>query len=166
VSASDEVFQRALSKLLTEILDGPQSEEAYVLNPGDLGLLRQLDIIDASTASRRPVPGKLSIAAHVDHVHFGLALLNRFAAGEPNPFVGADGNASWRRIAVTDSEWRTLRDALRDESEKWKTALATRTDWDDTMAAGAISTAVHTAYHIGAIRQVLYVVDSHGVSGA
>jgi hypothetical protein len=32
--------------------------------------------------------GKTTIAAHVDHLHFGLALLNRWAVGEANPWAG------------------------------------------------------------------------------
>src|SRR5918996_418988 len=105
---SDSVFQRSLSKLLVEIFDGPPGNEAFVLNPGDPGLLRQLDTIEASAASTRPMPGKTTIAAHVDHVCYGLSLLNRWAAGEANPWATADWNASWQRRTVTDDEWRAL----------------------------------------------------------
>src|SRR5688572_19892244 len=101
---TDSVFQRALSSMLTEIFDGPAGQEAYLLNPGDAGLLRQLDTIDASTASQRPVSRKPTIAAQVDHVHFGLSILNRWAEGEANPWVGADFNASWERTAVTEDQ--------------------------------------------------------------
>ena len=155
MTTTDSVFQRALSNMLTEIFDGPPGQEAYLLNPGDPGLLRQLDTIDASAASKRPMPGKTTIAAHVDHVHFGLSILNRWAAGEANPWAGADWNASWQRTTVTEDQWRTLRDGLRHEAEKWRKVVATRTNWDDMGAAAALSTAAHTAYHFGAIRQIL-----------
>ena len=152
---TDSVFQRALSNLLTEIFDGPPGQEAYLLNPGDPGLLRQLDTIEASAASKRPMPGKTTIAAHVDHVHVGLANLNRWAGGEPNPYAGADWNGSWQRGTVTADQWRTLRDGLRHEAGKWRKVVAGRTNWDDLGAAAALSTAAHTAYHFGAIRQIL-----------
>jgi hypothetical protein len=155
MNAADSIFQRALSKLLVEIFEGPPGEEAYLLNPGDPGLLRQLDSIDALVASTRNVPGKTTIAAHVDHVHYGLRLLNRWAQGESNPWADADWNASWQRSAVTEDQWRTLRDALRHEFDSWREVVATRTDWDDVSAAGALSSAAHTAYHLGAIRQIL-----------
>jgi hypothetical protein len=58
MTATDSVFQRALSNILTEIFNGPPDQEAYVINPGDSGLLRQLDTIDASAASRPPAPGR------------------------------------------------------------------------------------------------------------
>src|SRR5687768_18521038 len=110
---TDSIFQRALSKMLTEIFDGPPGQEAYLLNPGDPGLLRQLDSIDAAAASARPMPGKTTIAAHVDHVCFGFSLMNRWAAGEPNPFANADWNASWQRTTVTPQQWQSLRASLR-----------------------------------------------------
>ena len=105
MTTTDSVFQRVLSNMLTEIFDGPPGQEAYVLNPGDPGLLRQLDTIDASAASTRPMPGKTTIAAHVDHLHFGLSILNRWAAGDANAFAGADWNGSWQRTTVTDDQW-------------------------------------------------------------
>src|SRR5438128_10831001 len=115
----------------------------------------------SSTRSKRlrhrsgPCPEKTTIAAHVDHVHFGLAILNRWAAGEANPWAGSDWNASWQRTTVTDDQWRTLRDGLRHEADQWRKVVATRTSWDDVGAAAALSTAAHTAYHFGAIRQIL-----------
>ena len=66
------VFQSALSKTLTEIFDGPPTSEAYLLNPGDIGLLRQLESISAADASRRPMPGKTTIASHVDQMPTSL----------------------------------------------------------------------------------------------
>jgi hypothetical protein len=138
MTTSDSVFQRALANLLGEIFDGPPGNEAYVLNPGDPGLWRQLDSIDAHAASARPMPGKTTIAAHSDHVRYGLSLLNRWAAGEANPWAGADWNASWRHTTVSDEQWRTLRDSLRREAEAWRQHVAARTDWDDLSAAGAV----------------------------
>src|SRR5258706_4912229 len=125
MTTTDSVFQRALSNMLTELFDGPPGQEAYVLNPGDPGLLRQLDTIEANAASKRPMPGKTTIAAHVDHLLFGLAILNRWAAGEANPWAGADWNGSWQRTTVTDAEWRTLREGLRREADKLRKTVAT-----------------------------------------
>src|SRR5947209_16317052 len=142
---TDSVFQRALSNMLTEVFDGPPGQEAYLLNPGDPGLLRQLDAIDAGAASKRPMPGKTTIAAHVDHLHFGLAILNRWAAGEANPWAGADWKGSWQRTTVTEAQWRTLREGLRREADTWRKGVATRTTWDDMAASAALSTAGHPA---------------------
>jgi hypothetical protein len=155
MSTSESVFQRALSTLLTEIIEGPPGSEAFLLNPGDPGLLKQLESIDAQTASSRSFPGKTTIASHVDHVLFGFTLMNRWAAGEPNPFAGADWNASWLRTSVTEGQWQALREKLRQETATWRKHVAERTAWDHMSAAGALSSAAHTAYHLGAIRQIL-----------
>src|SRR5437773_3290170 len=106
--------------MLTEIFDGPPGQEAYLLNPGDPGLLRQLDTIEASAASKRPMPGKTTIAAHVDHVRFGLSIPNRWAAGEANPWAGADWNPSWQSPQLPRISERISRDGLRDEADKWQ----------------------------------------------
>lgn len=161
MNPTDAIFQRALCKLLIEIFDGPPGEWAYLLNPGDPGLLRQLEAIDAQTASARPMPGQTTVAAHVDHVHYGFTLMNRWAAGEPNPWADADWDLSWQRKSVTDEEWRSLRDSLRQQAEMWRDAVAKRTAWDDVSAAGALSSAAHTAYHLGATRQILAAMGAH-----
>ena len=155
MATTDSVFQQALSNMLTEIFNGPPGQEAYVLNPGDPGLLGQLETIDASAASKRPMPGRSTIAAHIDHLQLGLSILNRWAAGEANPWAGTDWNASWQRTAVTEEQWRTLRDSLRREADAWRKGVAARESWDGLAAAAALSTAAHTAYHVGAIRQIL-----------
>ena len=155
MNQTDRICQRAVSKLLIEVFNGPPGDEAYILNPGDPGLHRQLDTISAATASEQPIAGKPSIASHVDHVHYGLSLLTRWLAGEENPWADADWNGSWQRTTVTDDQWRMLRGNLREKAAIWQKAVAVRADWDDLSAAGALSTIAHTAYHLGAIRQIL-----------
>jgi hypothetical protein len=154
MNASD-VFQRALLKILSEVFNGPPGNEAYLLNPGDPGLLAQLDGVSAEAASARPMPGKTTIAAHVDHVRYGLSLLNRWSAGEANPWADADWDAAWRTTHVSDAQWLALRGELRREADAWRKHAAARTEWNDLAAAGSLASAAHTAYHLGAIRQIL-----------
>jgi hypothetical protein len=158
MNQTDSVFHAALSKLLIEIFEGPPGEEAYMLNPGDPGLMRQLESISAASASTRPAPERPTIAAHVDHVHYGLSLLNRWIGGEENPWATADWNASWRVTALNDEQWRALLGKLRLAVSTWLEGAARPRDWDEVTAAGAISSVAHTAYHLGAIRQILGVV--------
>src|SRR4051812_13415031 len=120
-------LHRALLAILREIFDGPPSDVAFVLNVGDPGLLRQLESIGASTASFRPMPGRMTIAAHVDHVLYGLELLNRWSAGEADPWATADWTASWQRGAVDDAAWGDLLARLRRASDAWQRHLAERT---------------------------------------
>lgn len=152
---TDSVFHDAIVKLLIEVFEGPPGNEAYILNPGDPGLLRQLESISAARASVRSTPAKPPLAAHADHVLYGLSLLNRWMAGEENPWADADWNASWRVASVTEEEWRTMLSKLRHASVTWRESAAKRQDWNPVDAAGAISSVAHTAYHLGAIRQIL-----------
>src|SRR5262245_21781656 len=83
-----------MATLFGELVDGPPEAAAYMLNRGDAGLLRSLDKLTARDASAS-VPGGGSIAAHADHLRYGLSLMNRWSAGE-NPFDDADWSVSWR----------------------------------------------------------------------
>ena len=158
---SDSIFRAALSTLLIEIFDGPPAAEAFILNPKDPGLLRQMESISAEAASKRPMPGQTTIAAHVDHVLYGLSLLNRWMAGEPNPWASADWNASWKRTTVTDAQWKDLCNRLRQATVEWKQGVERKADWDPIAACGALSSCAHTAYHLGAIRQILAAMNAN-----
>jgi hypothetical protein len=141
-----------LTTLFGELVDGPPPNAAYVLNRGDVGLLGSLDKLtaqDASTASH----GGASIAAHVDHLRYGLSLMNRWSAGE-NPFDTADWASSWRTKAVSESEWDRLRLELRREARAWLTTLEQPRDVSDIELNGIAGSIAHLAYHLGAIRQI------------
>jgi hypothetical protein len=144
---------RALTTLLNEVLHGPPGREAYMLNGGDRGLLGSLEMISAADASATG-PNGSSIAAHTDHLRYGFSLMNRWAQGEKNPFASADWGASWRRTAVNDDEWNARRRELRDEALRWKDGLNVTRDINDVELAGVIGSIAHTAYHLGAIRQM------------
>ena len=90
-------LHESLAFLFAELIDGPAPDAAYMLNGGDPGLLRSLDRLSAAAASSVPPSGGASIAAHVDHVRYGLELMNRWGDGEANPWSSADWTASWRR---------------------------------------------------------------------
>jgi hypothetical protein len=142
----------SLEAMLRELLDGPAPDNAFVLNRGDRGLRASLDALSAEAASARP-EGRSSVAAHVDHVRYGFELLNRAAQGE-NPWSDADYSASWERQRVTDAQWRSLRQALADQTAAWRSACMTSREWDQAEMTGALASAVHLAYHVGAIRQI------------
>lgn len=144
---------RALSTLLRELIDGSNRVAACVLNPKDPGLLRSLDKLSAAAASTVPPGGASSIAGHVDHLRYGLELLNRWSRGE-SPFADADYSASWRRVTVTDSEWALLREQLRTEARRWQEAVRQPRELTNDELNGLVGSVVHLAYHLGAIRQI------------
>ena len=138
--------------LLTELSAGPPGRSAFVLNPGDRGLLESLRPLTAAQASARH-DGRSSIASHVRHLHFGLSLLNRWAQGEDDPFTGADWNGAWRQQQVTDAEWARLLADLGHEVKTWREAIGSR-PWNPLALGGTIGSVAHLAYHMGAIRQL------------
>ena len=144
---------RSLTTLLSELVDGAPRTGAYILNKGDPGLLQSLDKLDAATASRVHAGGA-SIAAHVDHVRYGLSLLNRWAAGEKSPWTEADWTSSWRKTSVTESGWKQLRAGLGEEARRWSDALSTPRDVAEIELNGILGSIAHLAYHLGAIRQM------------
>ena len=138
--------------LLNEALHGPVPGASNFLNPGDRGLLASLDALSADTASARP-GGRSSVAAHVEHLRYGLELMNRWAAGE-NPWDDADWAANWVRQEVTEDEWRERRRQLAREAHAWLEAMKRPRAWNVADATNALGAVVHLAYHLGAIRQV------------
>jgi hypothetical protein len=142
----------ALATLLRELVDGPPGELAYMLNPGDAGLLRSLDRLPAEAASAS-VHGGATVAAHVEHLCYGLSLMNRWTAGE-NPFADADWSAAWRTGAVSDAEWEALRASLADQAHRWLAAVRVPREVDEVELCGMIGSIAHLAYHLGAIRQI------------
>ena len=141
-----------LATLLGELVDGPPGEAAFMLNQGDPGLLRSLDKLTAHDASAA-VSGGASVAAHADHLRYGLSLMNRWSAGE-NPFGSADWSASWKKTAVSDAEWQELRIALRTEAHRWLEAIRTPRDVNAVELNGIVGSIAHLGYHLGAIRQI------------
>jgi hypothetical protein len=148
-------FARLLPTIFRELVHGSPDPSArtYVLNQGDQGLLASLDRLSATAASVTPGGGP-SIAAHVDHLRYGLSLLNRWADGVPPPWPDMDWTVSWRRTVVSDADWRTLRDELRREATRWAEALGAPREVSDVEAGWLIGSVAHLAYHLGAIRQI------------
>jgi hypothetical protein len=143
----------SLSRLFSELTEGAPGE-AYVLNGGDPGLFQSLDRLSAEAASKPAAPGAGSIAAHVDHVCYGLDLLLRWSHGEQNPWGTADWAASWTRTTVDERAWAALRERLRTTARRWQDVLQQPRTLAPIEMNGVIASVVHLAYHIGAIRQI------------
>jgi hypothetical protein len=150
-----EPFAALMSMLHQELVHGSPNPIArtYVLNQGDAGLLASLDRLSAADVSKMH-DGGASIAAHVDHLRYGLMLLNRWGAGTPPPWPDMDWTASWRKNVVSDTEWRKLRDELRREADTWGDVLRTPREVTEVQAGWMMGAVAHLAYHLGSIRQM------------
>ena len=149
----NDMLPAAMATLLRELTDGTPTTGGYMLNRGDKGLFASLERISAEEASTI-VRGGSSIAAHIDHVMYYLALMNRWAAGEKNPWKGADWKASWTRTSVTQESWASLRHAFETETQRWLQTVSQPREVNETELTSMLASIVHLGYHIGAIRQM------------
>jgi hypothetical protein len=143
----------SLTRLFSELIHGADRRAGFVLNRGDVGLLRSLDMLSAADASLNVHDGA-TIAAHAQHVRYGLSLFNRWAADGGNPFADAKWDEAWRTSRVDDRAWQEIRAGLRRESEQWLTVLKEPRDVNEIEFTGMLASIAHLAYHLGAIRQI------------
>ena len=148
-------FTKALSGLLTETFE--QVHSIY-LDPGT-SLFETLETISAEEASRPVSATCASIAAQVEHVRFYLAVLARYARGEQ---VGKiDWADSWQLQQVTPDGWDALKGRLRAAHRDILAIVADETTWQNEDAiGGSLAIVVHTAYHLGEIRQALCTIKA------
>lgn len=145
---------KVLPRLFSELTLGANHPRgSFVLNSGDAGLLQSLERLTATEASQS-VHGGATIAAHAQHVQYGLMLMNRWARDGGNPFADATWDLAWKTGAVTEEQWRALRAELRHEAEEWLSVLATPREASTVELCGMIGSVAHVAYHLGAIRQI------------
>lgn len=146
-------LSKTLTRIFSELVNGTHPKGGFVLNPGDIGLLKSLDQLSAADASRSAHDGA-TIAAHAQHVRYGLSLMNEWAATGGNPFADAKWDAAWKIAQVDDGEWQEIRNGLRQETERWQQALGTPREVVDLELMGMVGSVAHIAYHLGAIRQI------------
>lgn len=143
----------ALARLFSELVDGVAGNGGFVLNKTDTGLLRSLEKISAAEASRSVNDGA-TIAAHAQHLRYGLSLMNEWVEKGGNPFANAKWDEAWKITTVDASAWQEIRNGLRDEAHRWLEVLRTPRDVNDIEFTGIVASIAHFAYHVGAIRQI------------
>ena len=94
----------------------------YILNTGDVGLLKSLEKLSAADASRSTNDGA-TIAAHVQHERYGLSLMNRWATEGGNPFADAKWDEAWKTREVDARAWDEIRNGFAGEARRWLDVL-------------------------------------------
>lgn len=144
-------FTKALYLLLDETFD---NVHGLFLDPGT-SMFETLATISAVEASI-PVGGKCAtLGAQVKHVAFYLDVLEKSVRTQK--FEPQDWGKIWRETTtVTPEEWETLKSQLRASYDRLKVLINDTTEWpSEYEIGGAIAAIVHTAYHLGEIRQAL-----------
>ncbi len=118
-------------------------------------LLTTLETVSAQEASI-PVGGKCaSLAAQVTHVIFYLELLEKYFLKQE---VGkVDWGEIWRTVEkISPEQWETLKNKLKETYTRLDQLFHNTENWNDEDVVGAaLAIVVHTAYHLGEIRQAL-----------
>lgn len=150
-SIDPQHFTSALLTLLDETFD---NVHGYYLDRGT-SLFETLAGISAAEASI-PVGGKCAtLAAQVKHVAFYLDVVEQ-SVRDPN-FPPADWGEIWRTVhGVTAEEWEAIQAELRLSYNRIAALIVEAPAWPGEAEIGsAIAVVVHTAYHLGEIRQAL-----------
>ena len=159
------VQDRFVAELLAIVEETFERVQGIYLDRGT-SLFETLAGVSAATASRPVAAECASLAAQVAHVTFYLDVLERALLGQE---VGRqDWGEIWRTVtAVSAAEWDALRERLTATYQRVRATIAATERWDreDTMGA-ALAIVVHTAYHLGEIRQGLGVLRDAEASQA
>ena len=147
---------KTLRAILDELANGMIVRSGggpFVLNTGDVGLLKSLGKLSAADASRSSNSGA-TIAAHAQHLRFGLSLMNQWAREGGNPFANAKWDEAWKIGAVNQSQWDEIQRGLATELLQWSKTLGSSREVTEVELGGMIGSVAHLAYHLGAIRQI------------
>ena len=123
----------------------------------DTSLFQTLETISAQQASI-PVGGRCaSLAAQVTHVTFCLEFSEHVILYNEAPSV--DWGEIWRTVEkVTPDEWQALKEKLKQAYARLKQLLRDDPLWSENTIREVLAVIVHTAYHLGEIRQALCVL--------
>lgn len=143
-------FVKSLAYLLRETFEGspPGQWSAYL--DQEVGFFKTLAGASAEQASRN-VNGT-SAAAQTEHAKFYLDRLREFIAGRTEP---VNWEQSWLIETVDDEEWAALCESVRRSYEESVRLIAEQADWNERSVGMAMAMLAHTAYHLGAVRQIL-----------
>lgn len=157
---AEEDFTENLFTLLKETFEGPPPKTASAFLDQGCGLFQTVGQLTAEEASRPAKPGGTTVAAHCAHMRFYLDVLHRYMQG---PIEPADWKQSWLVQTVTPEEWESLKQELRGAYDVVNGTLHSAERWGERNIGSAMAIIAHTAYHLGAVRQLVRMLkQGHG----
>lgn len=161
ITTSQLVLNQFKETLFTIFEETFEKVQGVYLDRGT-SLFETLAGISAATASRPVSPTCATLAAQVEHIRFYIDHLAAFMRGENPP--RADWGKIWNTVsAVTPDEWETSKRNLRISYEQTTALFKSIDTWAGEDEIGnAMAILVHTAYHLGEIRQALCTLKLEG----
>jgi len=147
-----EDFLKDVLIILRETFEGsPEGQGSAYLDRG-IGVLPTLEKLSAADVSREI--NETTIAAHTEHAKFYLDRIVEFINGRTEK---VNWEQSWLIETVNETEWNALRDGVRKSYENVLRCFAEIETWNQDNIGDAVAIISHTAYHLGAIRQIMKV---------
>ena len=142
-------------QLLKETFEGPPPQGASAFLNKGTSLFQTLEGISAEVASSQARPGGSTIAAHTEHMRFYVVVHDKLMRGFTEDI---DWDESWRIKTVNSAEWDDLNQAVRQAYSTLNEHLRAVESWGEDEISVAMAVIAHTAYHLGAIRQLALAV--------
>lgn len=156
IPASD--FVAMFFAVWDELLGTPDGSAAamYVLDPAS-DWRATLASLTAELASRTPLAGGTSIAAHTAHAAYFLEVFENVILNRPHTMNWA---GSFLPAAVDAAGWAATQARLFDVAGRVEALIRGNPKWQPEHVRGGLVNLAHLAYHLGAVRQLL-----HGAKG-
>lgn len=149
-NAKDEMITKEILGLLEESFEKVQG---VYLDRGT-SFFETLAAIDDKQASKTWPQFEETIAGHVNHVIFYIAVLEEYITGARKGKT--DWAESWKVRKVDAAAWQVLKRRLEDEYAKLVLFVASVEDWEaEDHLGGVLGILAHCSYHLGAIRQLV-----------
>lgn len=155
----NNLFVRSAKKMISEAFEGPPfpSNVSWFTNTEpDSGILAALARLSAEQASLS-IHGT-NLAAHADHVRYHLWGTTEFLRAGRMPKM--DWKQSWMIAAVEEDRWKEIQRELKEEYTRLLQTLDSTLPWDETYADEALGSLAHSAYHLGAIKQMIKYITA------
>lgn len=138
--------------LYRELFEGvPRGQPSWITSGGpEGGVNGAIAGLTAEQASRSL--NGVTLASHVEHLRWAVQVVNDYYDGKASV---PEWSESWLVSTVDDAAWSKLRQDLRVAGDTLLTNLREPIPWDQPMGRQAmLSSYGHTAYHLGAIKQM------------
>lgn len=148
------------TSVLYDLFDETFEKVSGIYLDRNTSLFETLDTISAEEASI-PVSARCgTLAAQVEHIRFYLDVMETWMLDPERSPITLDWGEVWRRVsAVTPEEWEESKARLRGSYERIIGRLKSQETWEGENDIGIpLTFIVHTAYHLGEIRQALCTI--------
>lgn len=150
-----ETLRNSVKTMVKETFEGPPvpvKGSWFTSSEPNSGIFGVIEGMSCGQASL-PVHGT-TLAAHTDHIRYHMWGTNEILKNGKQPEM--DWGKSWDIHSVDELQWNHIQEGLRNEYLTLLESIDTF-EWNEPLANEVLSSLAHSAYHLGAIRQMLKV---------